>query len=53
MAKPVIVDAVRTPIGKRNGGLSGLHAAELLAVAQVEVVKRSGIDPSSVEQIVG
>ena len=53
MAQPVIVDAVRTPIGKRNGGLSGLHASELLAVAQVEVVKRSGIDPSAVEQIVG
>ena len=53
MARAVIVDAVRTPIGRRNGGLSGLHAAELLAVAQIEVVKRSGVDPSSVEQIVG
>jgi len=53
MPQPVIVDAVRTPIGKRNGGLSTLHASELLAAAQVEVVKRSGIDPSSVEQIVG
>ena len=30
MAQPVIVEAVRTPIGKRNGWLSGLHAAELL-----------------------
>ena len=53
MSQPVIVDAVRTPIGKRNGGLSTLHASELLAAAQVEVVKRSGVDPSSVEQIVG
>ncbi|HUY86176.1 MAG TPA: acetyl-CoA C-acyltransferase, partial [Acidimicrobiales bacterium] len=52
MSRPVIVEAVRTPIGKRNGGLSGLHAAELLAVVQTEVVKRSGIDPASVEQIV-
>jgi len=51
--QPVIVDAVRTPIGRRNGGLSGLHAAELLAIAQVEVVKRSGVVPSAVEQIVG
>jgi acetyl-CoA C-acetyltransferase len=53
MAQPVIVDAVRTPIGKRNGWLSGLRAADLLGAAQVEVVKRSGIDPSSVEQVVG
>jgi acetyl-CoA C-acetyltransferase len=53
MSRAVIVEAVRTPIGKRNGWLSGLHAAELLGVAQVEVVKRAGIDPSEVEQIVG
>ncbi len=53
MSQPVIVEAVRTPIGKRNGWLSGLHPAELLAAAQIEVVKRAGIDPSDVEQIVG
>ena len=53
MPQPVIVEAVRTPIGKRNGGLSGFHAAELLSVAQIEVVKRSGIDPSAIEQVVG
>jgi acetyl-CoA C-acetyltransferase len=53
MAQPVIVEAVRTPIGKRGGWLSGLHAAELLGAAQVEVVKRSGVAPSDVEQIVG
>ena len=53
MAQPVIVEAVRTPIGKRNGQLSGLHAAEILAVPQVEVIKRAGIDPIEVEQIVG
>ncbi len=53
MGKPVIVEAVRTPIGRRSGWLSGLHAAELLAASQVEVVKRAGIDPSLVEQIVG
>ncbi len=53
MARAVIVEAVRTPIGKRNGWLSGFHAAELLATAQVEVVKRAGIDPAAVEQIVG
>ncbi len=53
MGNPVIIDAVRTPIGRRGGWLSGLHATELLAAAQVEVVKRSGIDASLVEQIVG
>jgi len=53
MAQPVIVEAVRTPIGKRNGWLSGLRAADVLGAAQVEVVKRSGLDPASVEQVVG
>ncbi len=53
MAQPVIVEAVRSPIGKRNGWLAGFHAAELLGNVQVELVKRAGIDPSDVEQIVG
>jgi acetyl-CoA C-acetyltransferase len=53
VAQPVIVEAVRTPIGKRNGRLSGLHAADVLAAAQVEVVKRAGLDPSDVEQLIG
>ena len=47
MSKSVIVEAVRTPIGKRNGSLSTLHAAELLGAALVEVVKRAGIEPRS------
>ena len=53
MVQPVIVEAVRTPIGKRNGRLAGLHPAELLAMAQVEVVKRAGIEAAEVEQVVG
>jgi acetyl-CoA C-acetyltransferase len=53
VAQPVIVEAARTPIGKRNGRLSGLHAADILAAAQVEVVKRAGLDPSDVEQLIG
>jgi acetyl-CoA C-acetyltransferase len=53
MGKPVIIEAVRTPIGKRNGWLSGLRPADILGAAQMEVVKRSGIDPSTVEQVVG
>jgi acetyl-CoA C-acetyltransferase len=53
MTQPVIVDAVRTAIGKRKGALSGVHAAELLGAAQVELIKRTGIDPAEVEQIFG
>jgi acetyl-CoA C-acetyltransferase len=53
MPNPVIVEAVRTPIGKRNGWLSGLHPAQLLARAQTEVIRRAGIAPELVEQIVG
>ena len=53
MPQPVIVEAARTPIGKRGGWLSGLHAAELLAIPQIEVVKRAGLNPGDVEQIVG
>ncbi|MCZ7526283.1 MAG: steroid 3-ketoacyl-CoA thiolase [Acidimicrobiia bacterium] len=53
MPEPVIVEAVRTPIGRRNGWLSGLHPTKLLAAAQIEVVKRAGIEPSAVEQVVG
>jgi acetyl-CoA C-acetyltransferase len=49
----VIIEAVRTPIGKRNGGLSSFHSADLLATVQKEVVDRSGIDPTEIEQVVG
>ncbi|MCF8569964.1 steroid 3-ketoacyl-CoA thiolase [Gordonia sp. HY002] len=53
MGVPVIVEAARTPIGKRNGWLSGLHAAELLGTAQLGVIERAGIDPALVEQVIG
>ena len=53
MREPVIVEAVRTPIGKRNGVLAGLHAAELLGASLVEVVKRAGIEASDVGQVIG
>ena len=49
----VIVDAVRTPIGRRGGGLSGMHPAEVLGVAQKAIIDRTGIDPALVEQVVG
>jgi acetyl-CoA C-acetyltransferase len=53
MPEPVIVEAVRTPIGRRGGALAGLHATKVLGAAQLEVVKRAGIEPSSVDQVVG
>jgi acetyl-CoA C-acetyltransferase len=53
MADVVIVEAVRTPVGRRNGGLSTVHPADLLGAAVSEVVGRSGIDPAEVEQVVG
>src|SRR6478609_10783924 len=53
MGTPVLVEAVRTPIGKRNGWLAGLHATEVLAAVQQAVVRRAGVDPLLVEQVVG
>ena len=53
MATPVIVEAVRTPIGKRNGWLSGLKAVQILAAAQLEVIRRAGIEPDMVDEIIG
>jgi acetyl-CoA C-acetyltransferase len=53
MADVVIVEAVRTPVGRRNGGLSTVHPADLLGTALIELVARSGIDPAEVEQVVG
>ena len=53
MSNIVIVDAVRTPIGKRNGGLSTMHPAEVLATVQKAIIDRTGIDPTEVGQVVG
>ncbi|QCB49070.1 steroid 3-ketoacyl-CoA thiolase [Rhodococcus sp. PAMC28707] len=53
MGNPVIVEAVRTPIGKRGGWLSGLHAAELLGLAQTGAIERLGIAPELVQQVIG
>jgi acetyl-CoA acetyltransferase family protein len=49
----VIVDAVRTPIGKRNGSLSTYHPNDLLAHVLKAVVDRSGVDPGLVDDVVG
>ena len=53
MGNAVIVDAARTPIGRRRGALSGLHPAELLGAAQRGVLERAGVAPADIGQIVG
>ncbi|GAA4690850.1 steroid 3-ketoacyl-CoA thiolase [Nocardioides nanhaiensis] len=53
MGTPVIVDAVRTPLGKRRGWLAGVHPATLLGFVQGEVLRRAGVDDALVEQVVG
>jgi acetyl-CoA C-acetyltransferase len=53
MPDVVIVEAARSPIGRRGGGLSTIHPADLLAQVQRAVIERAGIDPSEVGQLVG
>jgi acetyl-CoA C-acetyltransferase len=53
MQDVVILSAVRTPIGRRKGGLAGLHPADLLGAVQRAAIERAGIDPKEVGQIVG
>lgn len=52
MRETVIVGAVRTPVGKRNGGLSDQHAADLSALVLNEVVERTGVDPELIDDVV-
>ena len=52
MRDAVIVEAVRTPTGKRNGGLSGIHSADLSASVLRAVVERTGIDPAVVDDVI-
>jgi acetyl-CoA acyltransferase len=52
MPDAVIVDAVRTPIGKRNGTLASVHAADLSAEVLKALVERTGIDPGTVDDVV-
>ncbi|KDQ70907.1 MULTISPECIES: steroid 3-ketoacyl-CoA thiolase [Streptomyces] len=53
MTEAVIVEAARTPVGRRRGALSGLHPAELLGLAQKGLLERAGIAPDTVEQVIG
>ncbi len=52
MRDAVIVEAVRTPVGRRNGGLSGIHPAELSAHVLNALVHRAGVDPGVVDDVI-
>nr|WP_046282602.1 thiolase family protein [Mycobacterium sp. UM_NZ2] len=52
MRPTVIVGALRTPVGKRNGGLAGTHAADLSAIVLNELMERTGTDPGIVDDVV-
>jgi acetyl-CoA C-acetyltransferase len=52
MADAFIVDAVRTPVGKRGGGLAAVHPADLGASVLTALVERAGIDPGAVEDVI-
>jgi acetyl-CoA acyltransferase len=52
MRDAVICAAVRTPVGKRGGGLSGVHAVDLSAHVLQSLVERAGIDPAVIEDVI-
>ncbi len=52
MRDAVIVDAVRTPVGKRNGALSGVHPVDLSAHVLRALVARTGVDPAAVDDVI-
>ena len=52
MGEAYIVDAVRTPTGRRGGGLSDVHPADLGAAAIKALLRRTGVDPMAVEDVI-
>ncbi|WP_030257686.1 acetyl-CoA C-acetyltransferase [Streptomyces violens] len=52
MAEAYIVDAIRTPVGRRNGGLAAVHPADLGAHVLAALMRRTGVDPAAVEDVV-
>jgi acetyl-CoA C-acetyltransferase len=53
MREVYLIEAVRSPIGRRAGGLSGLHPADLLGLVQKAALDRSGVSPEAIGQVVG
>jgi acetyl-CoA C-acetyltransferase len=52
MSEAYIVGAVRSPVGKRNGGLSAVHPADLASQVLQELIARTGVDPAAVEDVI-
>src|ERR1700752_1292988 len=52
MPEAYIVEAVRTPVGKKNGGLAGAHPADMGALCLPDLLSRAGVDPAAVEDVV-
>ena len=52
MAEAYVLDAVRTPVGKRGGALSTVHPADLGAHVIRAIVERTGVDPELVEDVI-
>lgn len=52
MGDAYIIDAIRTPVGRRNGALAGVRADELAASTLSEIVTRTGIDPNAIDDVV-
>ncbi len=52
MAEAYIIDAVRTPVGKRGGALAGVHSADLGAHALSALMRRTGVDPGAVDDVI-
>ena len=49
MPEAFIVDAVRTPVGKRGGALAGVHSADLAGITLAALMRRTGVDPGAVD----
>src|ERR671916_55669 len=52
MGEAYLVEAVRSPVGRRGGGLAGVHPADLGAEVLTALVERSGVDPAAVDDVV-
>ena len=52
MAEAYLVEAVRTPVGRRGGGLSTIHPADLGAHVLRELIRRTGVDPAAMDDVV-
>ncbi len=52
MAEALIVDAIRTPVGRRRGGLASTHPADLGAHVIRSLVERTGVDPAAIDDVI-